>query len=450
MRGCDVRFPKRISFRVLFACLGTAVLFGLPTGAQAATKAEQEALLQRILASPADYEAVYTYVKVSIALRDYEAAIGALERLLFFNQDLPRVKFQIGTLYYRLQSYHLAQRYFREVLATPGLDPVIRTRVEAYMPLVEKQLSPVRTWVYLTTGLRYQSNASATPDSDMIMSFGFLGPIDLSQPHGADWNAYQIGQFANDIAFGSQRQHKLETRVSGYLTEQFRLSSLNVAMANMTIGPRFSLAAHGWEGASIKPYAIASATAIGGKAPSTTAGGGIELSAPLGMNVMVTPSVEWVQAWYDTSSLLTPSYGDSNVLKAALRTAIKFSDNFQVNLKGSYRRGVADQPFESYDGYAAEVAFALRFAPPSDSMTHKWTLGPFARFSSIAFDAPNAAVDPSTARKDTTWAVGIGLDAPINAHFGLNAAFTYESTNSNIPNYSFDNWSVMFGPTARF
>ena len=60
-----MRFPIRATAVVWFALVGAVAVIAQPPGAAAATKAEQEALLKRIIASPADYEAVYTYVKVS-------------------------------------------------------------------------------------------------------------------------------------------------------------------------------------------------------------------------------------------------------------------------------------------------------------------------------------------------------------------------------------------------
>jgi hypothetical protein len=42
------------------------------------------------------------------------------------------------------------------------------------------------------------------------------------------------------------------------------------------------------------------------------------------------------------------------------------------------------------------------------------------------------------------------VDAPLTAHLGLSAAFSYQRNDSNITNFAYDNWSVLGGPTARF
>ncbi|MFO1118363.1 MAG: hypothetical protein U1E28_22060 [Beijerinckiaceae bacterium] len=44
------------------------------------------ALLGKILNRPADFDAAFSYATASISTKDYEAAIVALERLLYFNR----------------------------------------------------------------------------------------------------------------------------------------------------------------------------------------------------------------------------------------------------------------------------------------------------------------------------------------------------------------------------
>ena len=437
---------------VFVACAAVVLLcFARPVlAAPTATRSEQQGLLVQIMAHPRDYQAVYAYVKVSEQLGDYEAAIGALERLLFYNQDMPRVKYELGTLYFRLQSFSVARRYFREALASPSIDATTRSRIDAYLPEVDKQLQPARTWIFLNGGVRYQSNASATPNGNQVMSGGVLQPLDLSQPHGSDVNSFEMVRFANDFGFGDQRQNTLETRLSGYLTQQRRLSELNVASVSGSIGPRILLEKIGQNSLTIKPYLTGALTSVGGAAPSANAGAGLALSAPLGNDVVVTPFAEWQSAWYGNGSNANATLGNADVINTGLSAAIHFSDAFQVNVKSGYHRGKAGSVYQSYDGYSAEIAFAMRFDPPTRKMPNKWTLGPYARVSSTSFDAPNPGIDPSHARSDTNWEAGVILDAPMTAHFGLNAAVSYARTSSNIPNYTYDNWSAIIGTTAHF
>lgn len=410
---------------------------------------EQNRLLRTMLKHPGDYDATFAYVRVSEALSDYEAAIGALERLLFYNVKLTRVKYELGTLYYRLASYQMAADYFHQALASPDLDSDTRARIEAYLPGTEKELQPVRSWLFLQTGIRYQSNASFTPFSDMIEVGGGSYPIDLSGPHGSDWNAFALAQFANDIDFGDQNGNKLETRVTAYATDQFRLDSLNVGYLSGTVGPRLALFPGEWAGLTIKPYLTGTAAWVGGSPYDTSGGAGVSLSMPFGKALTVSPSVEWQHSDYPNNDPSQP-LGTSDWLTTGASASLRLSDAVSLNAAFNYRRGSAINAWQSYNQFSEEFDLPIRFDPPLAAIGQKWTLTPFALLTQTGFDAPNDAIDPGTTRSDNTWQVGVALDAPVNAHLGISAAVTYQRQNSSIPNYSYDNWSVLGGPTARF
>src|SRR5258708_13847976 len=89
--------------------------------------------------------------------------MGGLERIVFYQPGLARVKYELGSLYSRLGSYEMARRYFREALASPGIDPATRDRIAASLPDAEKQLHQSRLPGFVATGLRYHPNASYAP-----------------------------------------------------------------------------------------------------------------------------------------------------------------------------------------------------------------------------------------------------------------------------------------------
>jgi hypothetical protein len=54
---------------------------------------EQERLHAQMLREPTNYPLTFAYVKVATDRGDYEAAIAALERLLYYNPNLAHVKY---------------------------------------------------------------------------------------------------------------------------------------------------------------------------------------------------------------------------------------------------------------------------------------------------------------------------------------------------------------------
>ena len=83
-------------------------------------------------------------------------------------------------------------------------------------------------------------------------------------------------------------------------------------------------------------------------------------------------------------------------------------------------------------------------------ITRNWSVAPFARYIETKFDAANPFIDPNIVRRDGQWSVGALFDAPITNYLGVSMAVQYDKTTSTLPNYRLDNFSVMFGPTARF
>jgi hypothetical protein len=98
-------------------------------------------LFKRLLLKPDDLDAGFQYAQLETELGDYEAAIGALERIRYYDPNLPRVKLQLGVLYFHLRSYEMARYYFDSVLNAPDVPPDIRTEVQTYVAAVDKAVA---------------------------------------------------------------------------------------------------------------------------------------------------------------------------------------------------------------------------------------------------------------------------------------------------------------------
>jgi tetratricopeptide (TPR) repeat protein len=98
-------------------------------------------LFKGLLLKPDDLDAGFQFAQLETELGDYEAAIGALERILYYNPNLPRVNLQLGTLYFHLRSYEMARNCFDAVLNAPDVPPDIRTEVQTYVAAVDKAVA---------------------------------------------------------------------------------------------------------------------------------------------------------------------------------------------------------------------------------------------------------------------------------------------------------------------
>ena len=82
--------------------------------------------------------------------------------------------------------------------------------------------------------------------------------------------------------------------------------------------------------------------------------------------------------------------------------------------------------------------------------TQRITLSPFAGISWTDYREPNFLVDPDVTRQDRERYIGIAVDAQLYKGFGLGIRVQYSHTNSTLPNFRTDNFSVSAGPTFRF
>lgn len=212
-------FPSLLRTQAVSAlriCSVCTLGFFAPVGDALAQEAsEQQNLFQQMVRNPSNHDVTFAYVKVATARGDYEAAIGALERLLFYNPKLTRVKYELGALYFRLGSYEMAKRYFKEALASPDIDPITKERVETYLPDTEKQLQPSRFSGFAQTGIRSQSNASFAPGAGVLR----LGGQDLAllptAQKKSDINWFGLVGLSHDYDLQNQRGDILETRAVG-------------------------------------------------------------------------------------------------------------------------------------------------------------------------------------------------------------------------------------------
>lgn len=413
-------------------------------------RAEQAQLATALRLRPTDYEAAYRYVRLSIELKDYEAAIGALERLLAFNPGLSRAQKELGLLYARLGAHQTAALHLRAALASGDLDPAQQAQIEAVLPEIEKQTEPSRWSGRLQAGLRSQSNASYFPGDGLFL----VGGVGVFSPlqRRSDFNAFQLAEIANDTDLDAQGETLLETRFKGYATQQFHLTRYNVGVFGLSIGPRVPLDREFWPGASVKPYVTGLTSYVGGSNYLSAGGLGVSLRLPFGDDIAIEPGVEWRYLGVNPTGLFpsVATLATGNAVTTSIAGSYRPSEDVRLETRFAFTRANAIRASQSFDQVDAQTLLRVDFDPPVDLIGRKWSLAPYARISHIAFDEPYVVLDPWRARRDLAWAAGVAFETPVTPWLGFSSAFEYSRNNSNLPNFQTDNLSVWFGPVARF
>lgn len=414
-----------------------------------ATPARRDSLFHQTLKHPTDLALARAYVETCVALRDYEAAIGALERVLFYAPENANLKAQLGLLYYQLHSTQMARQYFDAALAGPGLDEAARAKIAGLSPIVETGNTGQHLYGSLQGGARYQSNAAFNSDNNIIRLGGQDYVFTHPQQRGSDGNAFGIAQLGYDYDLGNQRGDTIEARFTGYVTGQIHFSDLDVGFYDVSVGPRFALGLDALPDSSVKIYAAGGQVFLAGQRYLASGGGGIVADLTVRPGIVIEPGVEVRRVDFSNVSVYS-SLNSGETITASLAGYATFNDTFSATARVFYTRDTADAAFQRTDNFAEEVAVTARFAAPLPAVATLWSVSPYVKLLQTQFDGPNPAIDGAITRRDDEVQYGLVLSTPISAAFDIVTNIQKARVASNIASYRLRNFSILSGPTVRF
>jgi hypothetical protein len=448
-----------VAFGLAALPLSALALGGPSPSAPEPLRAQYETLFQQTLRNPGDLDASFRFAEVASAVGDPEAAIGALERMLFFNPQLARVKLELGVLYFRLGSYEMARSYFNAAVEAPDTPAEVRLRVAQFQSEIDRRLRTTQFSGFYQAGLRYQSNANAGPNGIIVRALGQDATLSTQFRRQGDWNAFVLGGGRFIYDFGNQRGDVFEADAIGYYSKQFSIERLDTGLIEVQAGPRFALLPDAWPGSSIKPYLVAGAISLGSASYMRAWGAGVTLAFPFAY-ALVEPGYEVRQRDYDNSTNYPTAKDQSGRFQSGyLRMSgplYAFGATLvRWQLRGALNVQEARAPFtgsraNAYRQWTVDLALPWEFEATFLPQTRRWTVSPFVGFSRSTFDEPNPIVDPVVARKDREWRVGAGFDMPLTDMIGIAGLISYTHVNSSLPNYEIRNFTVSLGPTGRF
>ena len=436
--------------RVALSC---AVALAMASQVEAARAArglseQRDTLFQQSLKHPKDVALALEYARVCIELKDPEGAIGALERVLFFRPDDAELKAQLGFLYYQLHSHQMAKQYF-DAAGSASLDADTRAKIDEIAPAIETETTGTRAFAFLQTGVRYQTNAAFNPDNNILR----LSNQDFIVTHpgstGSDWNGFQLFQAGYDYSLGDQRGDMIEARVTGYATEQFRFTDLDVGLYDVSIGPRLAIAPNAFPGWTIKPYVVGGQVFLAGSRYLASAGAGIVADLPVKSGFLVEPGLEIRHLDFNNASIFS-SLNSGTSISVSAAAEIALNETWSLHGRIAYSRDAAAFSFQSSDNVGEEIALTASFVPSMTGLATTWSVSPYLKLLQTSFDGPNPFIDSSTTRHDQEIQVGAVLDTPVFKRFSLVTNVQFAKVDSNIPNYRLRNISVLTGPTVRF
>lgn len=423
--------------------------------------AQQQLLFQQMQQDPANLDVILAYAEVSARLGDNEAAVSALQRLLLFNPDLPRVNLELGALYFRMGSFGMARAYL-EKAAAANPPPEVKERIDRYLARIVYEDAPAHLTGSLMLGAQYQSDANVAPASALINSP--VGPLLLNSEFvkKSDENLFLAGSVLYSQDLGSASRDTFEVTGTGFLQHYFRVQRLALDFGEVTAGPRFQFPDPGLPGvqsASLKPYAILNEVGLGQNQYFYTYGGGVEGTASLWPDLTAKLSFELRHKTFSNAPDRPQSTGlggDDKLVSLALAKAL--TENSMLTADFDFLDQDTSLPYYSNKSYAASAAYRVRYDDPTGLVGLPWETTVWGSRLWSFYGAPdpccNTSRDPTvfiaSDQRTRRWRFGLSQVFQLAEDLGLVVQYQRDIVSSNLPLYGYTSNSVLIGPQLRF
>ena len=414
--------------------------------------ADYDAAFSAMLASPTDLNITFDYAETALSVGDYEGAIGALERMLIYNPDLPRIHVELARLYARLGSAEVAERYYNSALSyNPPYD--IRNIIEGEIAALRAADNPSQFTGSFFGGLRYQSNANAGPSSSRIRLGGGNATLSDQFLKDEDGSVILAGSLTHRYDLGWDPTVVMVTRANSYLSRQFDLNQIDTLVLGVTTGPELALNDIDYIGWG-RPYLQGQLVTLQNQVYYGAYGAGLEFGGIYDERTSDSWTLNFGVLYKEfESSNAFPTLDDRDGinLHGDGEVHYTFDKATRLSLYGQAQYQGADEDFEAYVDAGVTARLVHGFENPLEAFdTGPWYASASAGLNIRRYDDPDPVIDPNKHRKDVDYTLSLGLAVPIAD--GLTAVLEgrQQWRQSSIRNFEFNDTSVLTGLSYRF
>lgn len=406
-------------------------------------------LFERMMENPADLDTTFAYAKLATESGDYEAAITAYERLLIINPDLPRVRYELGVLYYQLKSFDLARVYLQRALAGEDVPPDVRQRATQLLGQIDQTTERSRFAGSFGGGMRYQTDANSGPSSATIRARGEDAPLTSAASGRGDANIFFNGFLRHTYDLQTENDASVESDLLGYITHQFDQTNLNLGVLEGRSGIRFR--PFGQDPMSIRPFVLLGGITLGDNWYSSEAGFGLDAARPITSDFALEGTIDERHVrFYNAGTQTTLSDSTGWQTGTQIRGRYTVSADQFATLDLSFRNADAQKSSAAFKEYSATAGYTWRFPAPGDITPLPWSLAASAGWVMTDYGGPDPLIDPTTTRRDRQWRLALTPSVPIAAQWSGYAQFEEDLTSSSLPNFRYNNFVTILGINRSF
>ena len=425
---------------------------GSAPGDKAALEEAYDKAFQEVFRDPGNLDKSFAFAKLAIQLENYEAAISALERMLLVNPNLPRVRLELGVLYYRLGSFQLAKTYLLRAVEGDNVPDEVRTRVARFLAEIENRLSQHQIFGSLYAGFRWQSNANAGPGSTAVLANGVNAVLGDQFTETNDENVFLTGSLRHVYDLQSQSGATFESGATVYASQQRRRHELDLVFAEVNTGPRFPFETEIAEKASARPFVAAEVVGLADARYMTTYGLGGTVSGTLAEALMTELSLRHKERRFrDSGARPTNSDQNGGETSVGVNMRLPFMQDHRADLVlGAKSVTATDRHFANRE-FSALLGYTISYEGYQfDKAAGAWSSSLSVERKYIDYKEFDTAVDPTNKRDDHHWRFNFLTNVPINRDWSLVANLQRIIANSSLPNYQYHNNIASIGVSFRF
>ncbi|MDA9802417.1 hypothetical protein N9C26_00355 [Gammaproteobacteria bacterium] len=143
----------------------------------ASVQREKEEVFKQLFKDPTNLSLLFKYANLSILVGDLEAAIGVFEQMLIYDSELPRIRLELGVLYFRLGAYPMATNYLKSVKEfNPPAE--VEAKVNQFLEAIVSAEKPFQWKQNLSIGFKRTTNGNSGINADFIEIGDFLLDVD--------------------------------------------------------------------------------------------------------------------------------------------------------------------------------------------------------------------------------------------------------------------------------
>lgn len=415
------------------------------------TRAAYDAAFEETLRNPADPPTLLRYAELAVQVGDIEGAISALERLLLIDGDQPKIKLELGVLYYRLGSYEAARGYLESARASARASPETKERAGQFLAEVDSKSSKSQFSGDLLFGIGYSTNANTGP-AGAIQSFGATVVPTPTVSGRPDFNVIGAGTIRHRYDLGRQDDGALETDLGFYGSRQFQVSEANVYLFDLTTGPRTSPFEDGLlSDMTVKPFFTGRYVSVNNQPSYWAWGAGMEATTPLGPEINSALTLFGRRREFlNNPDAPTNNQSSGNEAVAVLDLRVELTRYMTLSLNSAFTRYIAEVPSESYTEFGFGGAMQVRFTDPLGFNGRIWSATASASTTQAAYDAADVTVNPFIARSQFDVNLGFVLLVPLDDRLTLVGQTNYTQRTASLSNYAYEAFTTLVGIGWRF